>query len=204
MADQHNDDVPAIANVITTDIGKIKETLEYHKDVFQEITTGWSNTSTTNILPKRTVTTYSTETTKTVSSLTETGLYRVDFVFDISSSGYIFLRFNADSGTNYLTLNRYEYDGTSAAIGQTSSTGINSIPITLTYAGIHFGSFIFGASPGDTTRVIVNFRTSNRLPSSDYGFVHGMGYYDGGSALTSFSIIGTQNLTGTMFSERVA
>jgi len=205
MADQHNDDTPAIANVITTDIGKIKETLEYHKDVFQAITTGWSNTATTNILPKRTVTTYSSETTKTVSSLTETGIYRVSIIVDVTGDNYLSLRFNADSGTNYVILNRYEYDGTAAAVAQATGTGQTAIALDLPYSGIHVANFIFAASPADTTRIIVNFNSSNRcLSTSYYGFRHGMGFYDGASAMTSFTVSCAGNLTGTMFSERIA
>ena len=49
MADQHNDDIPALGNAIAEDIADIEENLEYHKDVFQKITTGWSNTSTSGI-----------------------------------------------------------------------------------------------------------------------------------------------------------
>ncbi len=205
MADQHNDDVPAVPNVIVTDIGKIKETLEYHKDVFQAITTGWSNTSTTNILPKRTVTTFSSETSKTISSLAEAGIYRVTIGLDSASDATIYLRFNADSGTNYLYLLRLEYDGASSAITQLSQTGQTEIPLVLNVSGISVINFVFGASPSDTTRIIVNFNSSYRRTSTSiYGFYHGMGFYDGGSAMTSFTIASSGNLTGTMFSERIA
>jgi hypothetical protein len=205
MADQHNDDIPAVPNVIVTDIGKIKETLEYHKDVFQAITTGWSNTSTTNILPKRTVTTFSSETSKTISSLTETGIYRVQLAADLDGNNHIYLRFNADSGANYVVLNRYEYDGTSSDIGTVNSATATEITLSsVALSGNHIISFIFSASPGDTTRVVVNFNSSmRRVSTTYYGFRHGMGFYDGGSALTSFTIASTSNITGTMFTERV-
>jgi hypothetical protein len=206
VADQHNDDIPAVPNVIVTDIGKIKETLEYHKDVFQAITTGWSNTSTTNILPKRTVTTFSSETSKTISSLTATGIYRVQLIADIDGDNYIHLRFNADSGTNYVALNRYEYDGATSGIGTINGTTETEITISaINTSGNHIISFIFAASPGDTTRVIVNFNSSmRRVTTSYYSFRHGMGFYDGGSALTSFTVASTANITGTMFTERIA
>lgn len=45
MADQHNDNVPAIANTIITDIAKISETLGFHKDAFEQIGSGWSDTT---------------------------------------------------------------------------------------------------------------------------------------------------------------
>jgi hypothetical protein len=206
VADQHNDNIPAVPNVIVTDIGKIKETLEYHKDVFQTITTGWSNTDTTGILPKRTVTTYSAETTKTISSLTATGVYRVQLAADLAGDNHIHLRFNADSGANYVVLNRYEYDGATADIGTVN--GATETEITLSaigFSGSHIISFIFAASPGDTTRVVVNFNSSiRRVSTSYYGFRHGMGFYDGGSTLTSFTVASTSNITGTMFTERIA
>lgn len=47
MADQHNDNIPALANQISADIPDIKENLEFHKDVFQQLFTTWSNTDAT-------------------------------------------------------------------------------------------------------------------------------------------------------------
>lgn len=205
MADQHNDNVPAIANVITTDIGQIKETLEYHKDVFEAITTGWSNTDTSGILPKRTVTTYTAETTKTISSLTATGIYRVQLVADLDADQNIYLRFNADSGTNYVCLQRYEYDGATSSVSTINETAFAQIYLSFAFSGVHVINFIFGASPADTTRVLVNMNSSVRKSTTSYyGFFHGMGFYDGGSGLTSFTVASAGNITGTMFTERIA
>jgi len=57
MADQHNDNIPNAANVIAEDLVDIKENLEFHKDCFQAITTGWANDSTAalRIFPQNTV-----------------------------------------------------------------------------------------------------------------------------------------------------
>lgn len=57
MADQHNSDIPNAANVIADDLVDIKENLEFHKDCFQAITTGWANDSTAalRIFPQNTV-----------------------------------------------------------------------------------------------------------------------------------------------------
>ena len=49
MADQHNDNIPALGNQISADVPDIKENLEFHKDVFEAITSGWSNTSTSDL-----------------------------------------------------------------------------------------------------------------------------------------------------------
>lgn len=44
MADQHNDNIPALANTIAADVPDIKENLEWHKDCLQHICNGFSNT----------------------------------------------------------------------------------------------------------------------------------------------------------------
>lgn len=49
MADQHNANIPAVGNTIVADVADIKENLEYHKDCFEVICTGWSDTVTTNL-----------------------------------------------------------------------------------------------------------------------------------------------------------
>lgn len=49
MADQHNDGIPAVGNQISSDIPDIKENLEFHKDCFQTICNGFSNTSLTDL-----------------------------------------------------------------------------------------------------------------------------------------------------------
>ena len=43
MADQHNDNIPAVGNAIVEDIADIKENLEFHKDCIEKLCTGWSN-----------------------------------------------------------------------------------------------------------------------------------------------------------------
>ncbi len=44
MADQHNTNIPAMANQISADIPDIKENLEFHKDAFQLLFETWSDT----------------------------------------------------------------------------------------------------------------------------------------------------------------
>jgi len=44
MADQHNQNIPAMGNQISSDIPDIKENLEFHKDAFQLIFETWSDT----------------------------------------------------------------------------------------------------------------------------------------------------------------
>jgi len=45
MADQHNPNIPALGNNIADDVVDIKENLEFHKDCFEAICSGWSNSS---------------------------------------------------------------------------------------------------------------------------------------------------------------
>jgi hypothetical protein len=51
MADQHNDNIPAVGNNIADDIPDIKENLEFHKDVLENFCKGWSNTDATHVFP---------------------------------------------------------------------------------------------------------------------------------------------------------
>jgi len=49
MADQHNANIPALANQIANDVPDIKENLEFHKDAFQQLCSGWSDTAATGL-----------------------------------------------------------------------------------------------------------------------------------------------------------
>ena len=51
MADQHNDNIPALSNQIVEDVPDIKENLEFHKDVFQNFVNSWSNSDSSDIYP---------------------------------------------------------------------------------------------------------------------------------------------------------
>jgi len=45
MGDQHNPNIPALTNSIAEDVVDIKENLEFHKDCFQALCDGWSDSS---------------------------------------------------------------------------------------------------------------------------------------------------------------
>ena len=51
MADQHNQNIPAVGNQISSDIPDIKENLEYHKDVMQNFLNTWSDTTASSSFP---------------------------------------------------------------------------------------------------------------------------------------------------------
>ena len=68
MADQHNANIPNVANVIANDLEDIKENLEFHKDAFQNICGNWSDTVATQIFPtKWNRTALSSNTTEAIS-----------------------------------------------------------------------------------------------------------------------------------------
>ncbi|MBW1965370.1 MAG: hypothetical protein JRI40_09200, partial [Deltaproteobacteria bacterium] len=50
MTDQHNPNIPAAGNVIADDLVDIKENLEFHKDCFQQICTGWADDSAASLV----------------------------------------------------------------------------------------------------------------------------------------------------------
>jgi len=60
MADQHNDNIPAVGNLIANDIPDIKENLEWHKDLLQMLV-GWkaSSIATVGPVPRRSAFAYS-------------------------------------------------------------------------------------------------------------------------------------------------
>jgi len=52
MANQFNDNIPALANQIANDVPDIEETLGFIKDVFENFGNTWSNTVSTGFFPK--------------------------------------------------------------------------------------------------------------------------------------------------------
>ena len=51
MADKHNSNIPSMGNVAKTDVTQMKENVEFHKDVFQNHLSSWSDTVSANIYP---------------------------------------------------------------------------------------------------------------------------------------------------------
>lgn len=60
MGDQHNPNIPALTNTIAEDVVDIKENLEFHKDCFEAICSGWANDSAASLKVK--TITYDTDT----------------------------------------------------------------------------------------------------------------------------------------------
>ena len=52
MANQYNDNIPAVSNTIIADVADIEETLGFFKDAFEQIGTGWSNATVANFHTK--------------------------------------------------------------------------------------------------------------------------------------------------------
>ena len=218
MADKHNDNIPAIANTIVADVPKIKENLEFHKDCFEAIATGWSNTAATGLhvndldatVVRNSVTShvqsiaYAAETTKTVSSLNADGIYRVTCRFLTAAGAYVYLRFNADTGNNYRYIFDYSYDGAAAATNYTYNAGVSAINLGASLQGtMNLYEIIIASVPGSTTNIAASFKQSGYGAAPYLTTSNGGGYYAGAEAMTSFTIFCAQNITGTMHVERI-
>ena len=51
MADLFTDDEPALPNQVAADVVSIEKTLGFLKDCFEQICTGWSNSSAASLYP---------------------------------------------------------------------------------------------------------------------------------------------------------
>lgn len=219
MADKHNENIPAVANTIVADVPKIKENLEFHKDCFEAIATGWSNTVATGLhvndldatVVRNSVTShvqavaYTAEKTKTVSDLNADGIYRITCRLVSASASSLALRFNADTAGNYTWIYNYLYDGDSASTGYTYQTAQSSIILGLSvYSTINILEMVVGSVPGSTENILVSFKHSGYGATPYLITSEGTGYYYGTSAMTSLTLLCAQNLTGTMHVERIA
>ena len=218
MADRHNENIPALANTIVADVPKIKENLEFHKDCFEAIATGWSNTAATGLhvndldatVVRNSVTsnvqsvTYAAETTKTVSDLAENGIYRVTCRFSLADAANVLLRFNADTGNNYLYIFDYTYDGAAAATNYTYAAAQSSIILGQgTYSTINIIEIVISSVPGNTDNIAASFKQSGYKSNPYLTTSNGTGYYAGAEAMTSFTILCGSAITGTMHVERI-
>ena len=220
MADQFYDDVPAIANEITTDVDQIEKSLGYLKDCFQAVTNGWSDSETTDLAVNlldadptfndvtkhyEAITFTDPATSVTVSSLDANGLYRINLKLYGTSIG-VGLRFNADSGANYTW--SYQYSGQVAnvtahasAVGE-GQTFVRGYPFVVT--GSIISEIIFGTSPADSSDVIVNIKSSGYASATDYYESSIIGYYQSAVEVSTVTILSQAAADGTGVIERVA
>ena len=218
MADKHNDNIPAIANTILADVPKIKENLEFHKDCFEAIATGWNNASATGLhvndldatVVRNSVTShvqavsYSAEKTKTVTGLDADGIYRLTGRLALAAGALVYLRFNADTGNNYRYIYEYWIDGNSASANYNYQAGQSAILLgTTLYATINLIDILVSSVPGSTANVIASFKQSGFVSTPYITTCSGTGYYAGGEALTSLTILCSENITGTLHVERI-
>jgi hypothetical protein len=207
MADQHNDDIPVATNTLAADVPDMKENLGWHKDVFEVITGNWSNVSTDNIVPSREVHTISSASSETVSGIEPSGIRRLTLIVDGTYAWIRFL-FNSDTSFKNSLLYRWEYDGGSAAVGQTTQTEYSQIilvpPLPVADGVVtYLIQIIFGISPSNNKNAIVNF-VSSAKGTSYYAFAHGVASYEGTLPITSYKILSSAAMTGTLLHERLA
>lgn len=216
MADEFYDDVPAIGNQVVQDVDKIEKSLGYLKDSFQAVCTGWSDTTTTDlhvndvdadpvfgdVTKHYEAITFSTSSQETVTGLEKTGIYRA--TLRLYGGTTVGVRFNADSGANYDY--HYHYSGKVVDVAShtvASGSGQTYIVCAPTMS-VHFVTeIIFGASPSDTTVVVVNAQTSGFATNQNFYQASATGWYDGASDLTSVTFLTIANSNGTGTIERI-
>lgn len=126
MADQHNDNIPALGNLIASDIPDIKENLEWHKDCFQKVCNGFSNTSTSSFGFLSTVFIPASAMLPNTTSGAELGIYeyttndiiRAYYAFSGSASEYVGCNIVMPEGWNRSTVKAKFY--WSSATGSTA------------------------------------------------------------------------------------
>jgi len=112
MADQHNDNVPAVGNQIANDIPDIKENLEWHKDLLQMLI-GWKSSTISTVSPpgpQRSQFTYSDTDTLTIGpgvyfhdgTTRQTVFWDSNITFDLGSGG-------DNTASDDLTANAWHY-----------------------------------------------------------------------------------------------
>lgn len=135
--------------------------------------------------------------------------YRISFsdgLLQNTTAGYLYVRFNGDSGNNYgwnTTTNAATFTYPFSAgygVSGTSNIGLdyeaNSSHCKIGSA--HFGHFEFAAYTGDGSIIVLNGKSSYLRTDGTFVSVTCGGYYDGASDLSSITI-GTSagTLTGT-------
>ena len=219
MANVFTDDIPAIADEISTDYNLIRSNLGFLKDSFQAICNNWGDDGAElktsyiysdpvfgDVTKHYEKIEFSLSTSESVTSLNADGLYRINLWGYLSTTATITIRFNSDSGANYTY--GYQFSGQLSNTGQHSSTtseGATSIAVLpLTSTGIFVTDIIFGSSPANTDNTILNAKTSAYTSGTQYYEASVIGYYGGSSALTSVQIISSSSLIGTGAIERIA
>ena len=164
MTAKYNPNVPSITNNISEDIPNIQETLEYFKNVFQNFTTGWSDTVSTNIFPSKwnrvsidsDDSPYAMTSTDMVIEVTAAaGAVEIDLLSAVSLAGRIVM-IKVTDATNDVTLD---------PSGSQTIDGATSFVMTLS------GEVIFLYSDGSNYQIIHHYKPGALLGDSTSGRV---------------------------------
>lgn len=140
MADKHNDNIPAVTNQITEDVADIKENLEFHKDCFEKLCTGWSNTATTTLgyittiwVPASAMIARATNGAAAgiVEKTTNDNMYAY-YAFDATTQQYVGFSVAMPEGWNVSTIKAKFYwsSAASSTAGDTVEWQINGIAVS--------------------------------------------------------------------------
>jgi len=153
MADQHNDNIPALTNSIAEDVVDIKENLEFHKDCFQALCEGWDNSSTAALK---------------VDNLADDAVVEADILDDAVTENKI-------KDANVTTDKVKDANITQAKL-KTSQGSVSSASVTIaTLPGGEYGFYPQTKVSGDGC----NFQIAYHLTNTSYATYFSIGPYNG-------------------------
>lgn len=119
-----------------------------------------------------------------------------------SNNGTFFGRFNADTGTNHTYGQWRKYMGGAGDFqvpqNQSSFEITNQLGTSSAYQSALSGSMdVFRVN--DTSKIAFECRVLNFNDSSQAGWYHTFGNYNASAAITNLTLIGSQNLSGTVY-----
>ena len=149
MANQYNDNIPAVSNTIIADIVDIEETLGFFKDAFEQIGTGWSDSTVANYNIKYSVNDVryygavgdgTTDDAAAIKSAIESG---ENIVFPYSADGYaiksdVVITLTKDTLVDFnnqrliFTAGQIKFQGTEIATGLTLAANADRYAKTVT------------------------------------------------------------------------
>ena len=123
-------------------------------------------------------------------------------VYAASNNGTFFGRFNADTGSNHTYGQWRKYMGGAGDFqvpqNQSSFEITNQLGTSSAYQSALSGSMdVFRVN--DTSKIAFECRVLNFNDSSQAGWYHTFGNYNASAAITNLTLIGSQNLSGTVY-----
>ena len=140
MADQHNSNIPAVANQISADIPDIKENLEWHQDVFQKVLNSYHASSLTSIgfvttlwVPASAmVPTATNGATAGINEYATNDIIRAYYAFDATTEQFVGFEVVMPEGWNRSTVRAKFYwsSATGSTTGDTAEWEIGGIALS--------------------------------------------------------------------------